>query len=203
MFLIIEDSIKHQMAAKAQLPEATVVNYDEAYKALRASRPGDFSGIITDLHFKIERNRTIPSAPFDHVYPKNMAAIGIELPFGLAFVLKGVELRTPVVLYSDTDHHSDLVTGLLDMFGRGGCYPRREGGERDAILDPRFLPLCDCGCRMAEDMHWDGERILLEPMPPTPPWINDEAEREAAWGAHWGKQVKDWRVAFAALSKLS
>ena len=200
MLLIIEDTLRHQAAAKAQLPEAKIVNYDEAYKILRNARPGEISGILTDLHFKVERDRKIPNAPFHYSYEKNMAAIGTEMPFGLAFVLKGVELQAPVVLYSDIDHHSDLVTGLLDMFGHRGCYPRRDGGENDLILDSKFFLLRDGGCRMAEDMHWDGEKIVQEPMPPTPKY-GEDAESRAAWKAHFEKRVKDWRIALKALSE--
>ncbi|MEK7642226.1 MAG: hypothetical protein AAB392_00305, partial [Patescibacteria group bacterium] len=127
MLLIIEDTKKHQASARVQLPEAKVVNYSEAYEILQGARPGEISAILTDLHFKVEETeRGLGGAPFSPSYKETMAAIGKQMPFGLAFVLKGVELQTPVVLYSDIDHHSDLITGLLDMFGRRGCYPWRE-----------------------------------------------------------------------------
>jgi len=197
MLLIIEDTLRHQMAAKVQLPEAKVVNYDEAYRILQKARPGDFSGIITDLHFKIEIDREIPSAPFCS-YENNYKAIGTQMPFGLAFVLKGVELKTPVVLYSDLDHHSDLITGLLDMFGHRGYYPAGDCSEKNLIPDPRFALNCDCSCRMAGDMHWDGDKILHEPMPETPDYKDKEA-----WKAHWEKRVKDWRVALQSLNELA
>ena len=177
------------MAAKTQFPEAKVVNYDEAYKILEQAQPGEISAILTDLHFKVEVNRIIPSAGF--YYPENLEAIGKQLPFGLAFVLKGIELQTPVVLYSDTDHHSDLVTGLMDMFGRN-----------DQISDPKFLLLRDGGCEMAKDMYWDGKGIVCEELP------------SCAGGSHeiWeqyhekmkGKEkVKDWRHALNQLSELT
>ena len=196
MLLIIEDTKKHQEAARIQFPEAKVVNYDEAYKILSRARPGEIQAILTDLHFKVEEKRIIPSAPFAACYKENCDAIGKLLPFGLAFVLKAVELQSPVVLYSDRDHHSDLVTGLLDMFGRGGRYPWRKGGESDPIPDPKFFLLCDSGCRMAEDMHWDGKKIVLEPMPKDPPSYEDKV----AWNAHWDKRVKDWRIALRAIA---
>lgn len=198
MLLIIEDSPKHQMAAKAQLPEATVVNYDEAYRILEKARPGEIAGIITDLHFKIEIDRTIPSAPFAS-YENNYKAIGTQMPLGLAFVLKGVELQTPVVLYSDLDHHSDLMTGLLDMFGRNGYYRCSGGLKKDPIPDPMFTLNCDCSCSMAEDMHWDGEKIIHEPRPEAP----SHNEDEGVWKAHREKRVKDWRIALQSLNRLT
>lgn len=207
--LIIEDTLRHQMAAQMQFPEAKVVNYDEAYKLLHGARPGDFSAILTDLHFKIEKSRRIPAAPFDPHYPQNMAAIGTQMPFGLAFVLKGVELGVPVALVSDVNHHEDLVTGLLDMFGhlygdkngifigyrpRGGSYS--DGVQR--MPNPRFLLLRDA-CPMAEDMHWDGTQIIREPFPPK--------EQEETWDQFQERvkskaEVKDWRQALSSLTRL-
>ena len=52
---------------------------------------------------------------------------------------------------------------------------------------------------MAEDMHWDGEKIVLEPMPKEAPSYKDEV----AWNAHWDKGVKDWRIAFQTLTAPS
>ena len=164
MILIIEDTLRHQEAARVQLSEVEVeiVNYDKAYRLLKKARPGTFSAIISDLHFKIEEERGVADAPFDPCYPRNMEAIGTEIPFGLAFVLKAVELQTPVVLYSDTNHHEDLTAGLMDIFGYNGFYPSDFGKEtKDPIKDPEFLPLCGYDCRMAEDMHWDGQKIVL------------------------------------------
>ena len=195
--LIIEDTLRHQMAAQAQFPEAQVVNYDEAYKILRIARPGDFSAILTDLHFRIERGRRIPAAPFSGSYEKNVAAIGTEMPFGLAFVLKAVELRTPCILYSDMDHHSDLVTGLLDMFGSvrafsedgiSSFYP----SSADRVPDSRFFIFTDGDCVMAKDMYWDGVKIVSEPLPSTA--VTGQTKH--------CEQVKDWRRAHHLLTML-
>ena len=59
-------------AARTQFPEAIIANYDEAFKLLKSARPGQFSAILTDLHFKIEELRKIPSAPFVYNYKNNM-----------------------------------------------------------------------------------------------------------------------------------
>jgi len=192
VILIIEDTLKHQIAARTQFPEAKVVNYDEAYELLHDARPGDFSAILSDLHFKIEEKRTIPAAPFDPHYQENMAAIGTQMPFGIAFVLKGVELGCPVALYSDLSHHSDLFTGLLDMFGGvkwfkdgpSSCFP----SGNDKVSNPKFVIFTDSDCAMANDMHWDGTKIVVDPIPPTPDYNDKEAYK-----AHWEKPVKDWR----------
>ncbi len=186
--LIIEDSTHHQAAARTQFPEAVVVNYDEAYTLLKGARPGQFSAILTDLHFKIEESRKIPSAPFAGCYKNNMGAIGKEEKFGLAFVLKGIELNTPVALVSEVDHHSDLTTGLLNMLGSDGLFPY-EGGSDDPIPNPKFLLLRD-NCPRAEDMHWDGTQIVLE-APPKDFWKSDVV-----------KMVKDWREALRQLMKV-
>lgn len=201
MLLIIEDTMRHQAAARIQLPEARVVNYDEAYRILEKARPGELSAILTDLHFKVERAKGLGGAAFAPCYPKNMEAIGKEMPFGLAFVLKAVELQTPTVLYSDIDHHSDLITGFLDMLGRGGRYPWRKDREEDPIPDPRFALLRDGGCIMAKDMYWDGEKIVCEQLPS----YGDGSGK--AWDEYREKMkgkelVKDWRVAFRALTTL-
>jgi hypothetical protein len=179
--LIIEDTLMHQAAAETQFPEAIVVSYDVAYEILRSARPGDYSAILTDMHFKVEQGRVIPSAPFDPHYPQNMAAIGQQLPFGLAFVLKGVELDTPVALVSDVDHHSDLFTGLLDMLGDDGFYP----GHATRVPNLRFLLLRDT-CPMAKDMYWDGSQI-----------VQGNSEKIS-----YKNLVKDWRVALRELTEL-
>jgi hypothetical protein len=193
--LIIEDTKMHQMAARVQFPEAVVANYDEAYKLLKDARPGDFSAILSDLHFKIEINRTIPNAQFNS--KEKMDAIGTQMPFGLAFVLKGVELDTPVALVSDVDHHSDLVTGLLDMMGTRGFYP----GRKDAIPNPKFLLLRDL-CPKAKDMYWNGSAIVQEPLPVYPSPCNNQ-QSEDYWKSMEGKEdVKDWRDALRQLTEL-
>lgn len=197
--LIIEDTQKHQAAARVQFPEAVVVNYDEAFQLLHDALPGDYSAILTDLHFKVEMDRALPAAPF--TYAGNFEAIGRQLPFGLAFLLKAVELGCPAVLVSDANHHTDLVTAMLDMMGflikpRANRAEQRhylkgagEGSEAYAwenrIQNPRFVAKL-IQCPMSEDMHWDGEKIVLAPM----------------FEGQYDTQVKDWREAHRLLTAV-
>ncbi len=212
--LIIEDSSKHQAAARVQLPEATVVNYDEAYELLRDARPGDYAAILTDLHFKTEESRSLPAMPFGPKWGNNNEAVGKEFPFGLAFVLKGVELNTPVALVSDGNHHNDLIIAMLDIMGHI-VVPRKGDDMRPYIKhcaekwdwekrvkNPRFLLLADLGLAggmWAEDMHWGGEEIVPEPMPEfKPPHYKDPSYEDYNKG-YWGMKVKNWRKALDLL----
>lgn len=209
--MIIEDTKKHQAAAQAQFPEAVVVNYDEAYELLSDARLGDYSAILTDLHFKTEESRSIPAMPFGPKYHKNNVAIGKEFPFGLCFALKGVELGIPVALVSDANHHSDLVTAMLDMMG-SVVQPRENRPEQrhfikgpghgpeafsweNRVQNPRFVAKM-LNCPTAKDMRWDGDGIV--PYPPTQP----ETYSEEAWGAYANSQVKDWREALRVLTAV-
>ncbi|MEQ1499767.1 MAG: hypothetical protein ABL917_00120 [Parcubacteria group bacterium] len=209
--LIIEDTLKHQAAARAQFPEAVVVNYDEAYELLRDARHGDYSAILTDLHFKTERNRIIPAMPFGPQFERNDGAIGKEFPFGLCFALKGVELGIPVVIVSDADHHSDMVTAMLDMMGflvqpRGGKDEKRhfiKGGGRgpesfsweNRVQNPRLISKMS-NCPKAEDMHWNGDEIVSAPP------VKPEPYTEQGWKTYANSQVKDWREAHRLLSAV-
>lgn len=211
MILIIEDSAKHQAAARAQFREAVVVNYDEAYGLLRKAKPGDYSAILTDLHFKTERNRIIPAMPFGPQFERNDWAIGQEFPFGLCFVLRGVELGIPAMLVSDANHHADLVTAMLDMMGflvepgEGDtdqrCFIKGpgEGPEsfrwENRVQNPKFIAKM-MNCPMAEDMHWDGDKIVKEP-PTRPAQYSEEG-----WRSYANSQVKNWRVALRLLTAV-
>lgn len=190
--LIIEDSPKNQAAAKMQMPDATVVNYDEAFNLFRDAHPESYDAVLTDLFFMVERNRVIHPSPFSSSYPGNIAMIGTEQSFGLAFALKAVELGIPSAIVTDTNHHSSVFTGLLDMFaiffpleGDSGWRVSTGGGNLKKIdgLRPLVVVLHDLKCPFAEDMHYDGSKIVMKA------------------SADHTQRVKDWRQVLKIVSQ--
>jgi hypothetical protein len=211
--LVIEDSAHHQAAACAQLPDAIVVNYDEAFRLLRdTSAREKYAAVLTDLFFLVEKDRVIDPAPFSKAhYPQNCAMIGTEQPFGMFFAMKGRELGLPTAVVTNGNHHSNLFIGLLDMFGRmisrDEYAVKPELGDWVSIPDPGFSILYESQYPTAKDMYWDEslEKLVMS----SAAAICEEQDR--AWLAlpsdegvktevhHGWKYVKDWRVALATV----
>ncbi len=202
--LIIEDSIQHQTAARKQLPDAVVVNYNEAFDLLCPSDAYEkYQAVLTDLFFLVERDKYINPSPF-RGYPKNEAMLDTEQPFGMFFALKGRELGLPTAVVTDGDHHSNLFVGLLDMFGsyrkKGYILGFGITAEERLIPDPGFAVLYESKYPIADDMYWDilNKSLVMGSFKN----IQDEESRNydsysefiKVFESKW-KPVKDWRRA--------
>jgi len=212
--LIIEDSVSHQTAARVQIPDAIVVNYNEAFDLLRKSTVlEEYSVVLTDLLFLVEEDKLISPAPFS--YPINRAMIGTEQPLGMFFALRGKELGLPTAVVTDGDHHSNLFVGLLDMFGQFRKKNRYEeahynlgrkglpGGIDVPVPDPRLSILYESQYLTADDMYWDEttSRLVvgsLQVLMSEQECANEalpKNERYCVPKYHGWKAVKDWRQA--------
>ncbi len=183
--LIIEDTLRHQEAAKAQMPEALVVNYNEAYEILAKAKPGQFSAILTDMYFKVEGETHLGGASYEPGYTSNptiLGSVGKEMPFGFAFALKAIELGIPVAIMSDLNHHDDFMAGMMDFFTN--------------VENPKFVSLCDGRCEFSTSMCWDGEKIVVREVP-----RDDHSGEEYFHKATGVWSVKNWEYALQELRK--
>jgi len=124
--LVIEDTEKNIDSAKSTLPGHDVTICTSIQTAFSTLRDGQqqFDVLLTDLFLPIGEFRGM-------VYPYSKP-LG-ELPAGLVFALKAVNLGMSVVIVTDTDHHKDWICTLLDLL-----YPdRSDSNRRIAYVEAR------------------------------------------------------------------
>ena len=143
--LLIEDKQLHINAAKEQLKEHELTfctSYDEAKEKLGSTNGNwydsekefPFDVVLTDLF--------LPPSPIGVTNNKN-GAINMkqeafekfgEIPYGIIFALLSIRRNTPVVIVTDSTHHSHPIIWALDMI-QGS----KIGGINLTIVDCAFV----------------------------------------------------------------
>lgn len=155
--LVIEDSVKHQDAARETMldHELTIAStYDEAVELLTEYGPEDRELI---RRHSLPKGETIP-LPFDVVLIDMMMPMGgretlapgiyhptDQVPYGFVLALRAAARGAKyVAMVTDTNHHQSAMSAALDLISgayyREGCRPNFEiNGAKVMFVHAPFL----------------------------------------------------------------